>query len=139
MKKSLILLVFLVLSSIALAQEEQGVTLNVVLENVLNDQGKVLAGLYTEAKFMRGEGLDSFASEAKAGEVSFQFKNVLPGTYAIMVLHDMNENNRMDYQDSGIPDEPYGLSNNPMRMGPPTFTDAKFEVTNEDLEIRIRF
>jgi uncharacterized protein (DUF2141 family) len=121
------------------AQEQSGVTITVVIENVLNDQGNILAGLYTEANFMRGPGVADYATEAKAGELSFEFENVSPGDYAISVMQDLNENQRMDFEASGMPIEPYGMSGNDMAMGPPSFYNSKFTVGDEDLEIRIRF
>ncbi|MEJ2162173.1 MAG: DUF2141 domain-containing protein [Robiginitalea sp.] len=121
------------------APEESGVTITVTLENILNDQGDILAALHTEGTFMKGMGIDNFKSGAKKGEMTFTFKNVVPGTYAISVLHDMNSNQRMDYQPGGMPEEPYGMSGNDMSMGPPTFDSVRFDVGDSDLDLRIRF
>ncbi|MEH6512268.1 MAG: DUF2141 domain-containing protein [Maribacter arcticus] len=55
------------------------------------------------------------------------------------VLHDANENQRMEFEANGIPIENYAMSNNPMLMGPPRFEDVKFFVGNEDLALNIRF
>ena len=121
------------------AQEKNGITITVVVENVLNDQGNVLAALHTQETFMRGGGVADYATKAKAGELSFQFENVTPGVYAISVMQDRNENYRMDTETNGMPLEPYGFSGNDMAMGPPDFSNSRFEVGAEDLEIRIRF
>jgi uncharacterized protein (DUF2141 family) len=56
-----------------------------------------------------------------------------------MVLHDANDNKRMDYQANGMPMENYGTSNNALAMGPPQFSDAKFDVTDKDVDLTIRF
>jgi uncharacterized protein (DUF2141 family) len=56
-----------------------------------------------------------------------------------MAIHDENENNAMDFDPSGMPIESYGMSNNPLSYGPPNFTEAKFELKEEDLELAIRF
>ena len=71
--------------------------------------------------------------------VTITFENVLPGEYAILALHDENDNKRMDYEDNGMPKESFGMSNNVMVMGPPQYEDAKFKVANEDLDLNIRF
>lgn len=135
-----ILTLFLVFMGLTLnAQEDSGVTITVVIENVLNDQGNILAGLYTEENFMRGPGVADYATEAKAGEISFEFTNVSPGVYAISVMQDFNENQRMDFEANGMPVEPYGMSGNDMAMGPPSFHSSKFSVGDENLEVRIRF
>ena len=109
------------------------------IENVLNSNGKILTGLHTSETFMNGQGIEGFAKEAAIGEMNFTFENVLPGTYAISVLHDENNNMRMDFQENGMPNERYGFSGNEVLMGPPTFDAVKFEVASEDLEFRIRF
>ena len=77
--------------------------------------------------------------DAAEGEMTFTFENVAPGTYAISILHDENNNMRMDFQDNGMPKENFGMSGDEMLMGPPTFDGAKFEVASEDMEFKIRF
>ncbi|MEO0528359.1 MAG: hypothetical protein AAFZ89_14095, partial [Bacteroidota bacterium] len=63
---------------IATAQENKGVTLTVTIENVLNDQGKVLASLHTDQTFMKGAGLVDLSATAKKGELIMTFENVEP-------------------------------------------------------------
>lgn len=120
------------------AQETEGVTVEVVIENVPSDHGKVLALLHTSETFMKG-GIANLATVGKKGEITLTFVNVAPGTYAITVLHDENDNMRMDFEANGMPKESYGVSGNNMSMGPPSFESAKFEVTDTDLELNIRF
>ena len=84
-------------------------------------------------------GIQNAETKIEGNSVVFTFEDVKPGTYAIMVLHDENENFRMDYELSGMPKENYGMSNNPMSFGPPQFDDAKFEMGEKDKEITIRF
>ena len=138
--KSLLYLL-LALPALVWAQEpsEEGVTITITLENVLNAQGDILAALHTQDTFMKGGGVENFKAAAAEGEMSFEFRNVTPGTYAVSVLHDLNSNQRMDYQPNGMPEEPYGMSGNEMSMGPPTFDSVKFEVGDSDLDLRIRF
>ena len=114
-------------------------SLTVTVENVINEKGKVIVALHTPETFMKGPGILNAESKISGDTVQFVFENVDPGTYAIMVLHDENENNRMDYELSGMPKENYGMSNNPMSFGPPQFSDAKFEFGEEDQHLKIRF
>ena len=137
--KSIALFLGLALISLNAIAQEETVTVTVTIENVLNDQGIVLASLHTSDTFMKGGGIINLSEKAKEGPVTFTFENVTPGTYAIMAMHDANENNRMDYEPNGMPKESYGMSGNEMTMGPPTFDVAKFEVTNENVEMNIRF
>lgn len=136
------ILYFLVALSALLAaptNHTEGVTVTVTLENVLNDQGEILAALHTEETFMKGAGLANLKTPAQKGALTFTFDGVAPGSYAISVLHDLNGNQRMDFEPNGMPREPYGMSGNDMSMGPPTFDSAKFEVGTEDIHLRIRF
>ena len=105
----------------------------------LSDGGEILAGLHTANTFMKNGGIDSVMLEAKKGSLSFTFKDVKPGSYAVMVMHDLNSNKNMDFDSNGIPTESYGMSGDEMVMGPPTFEAAKFEVADKDLELSIRF
>ncbi|NAY90545.1 DUF2141 domain-containing protein [Muricauda sp. JGD-17] len=132
-------LTLLFVSLMGLAQENQGIQIKVTIDNVTSDEGQVLAGLHTADTFMKGAGFQNTVRAIENGKVTFTFDNVIPGTYAIMALHDANENNRMDYQENGMPKESYGMSGNDMSYGPPTFEMAKFEVKEEDLELSIRF
>ncbi|WP_318309053.1 DUF2141 domain-containing protein [Flagellimonas crocea] len=126
-------------STIAVAQEKSGVDITVTIDNVSNDEGKVLIGLHTADTFMKGPGIQNLQSDIEGGKVTLTFKNVAPGNYAIMAMHDANENNQMDYQANGMPKESYGMSGNDMTMGPPDFKSAMFTVGNEDLDMNIRF
>ncbi len=139
MKTLALIFATVVTTLLSYGQDTASVTITVTIENVLNDQGKVLAALHTEDTFMKGGGIVTLSEQAKEGELTFVFENVVPGTYAIMTMHDANDNKRMDYEANGMPKESYGLSGNDMMMGPPSFESAKFDVTDEDLKFNIRF
>ncbi|NOY48484.1 MAG: DUF2141 domain-containing protein [Chlorobi bacterium] len=133
------LIVFILSITLANAQETKGQTITVTIDNVRNNNGKVSFALHTADTFMKGAGLQNAESNIENGKATVTFSNVASGMYAIMVLHDENENGRMDFQDNGMPKEDYGTSNNPMSYGPPQFAESKFEISNKDLEIKIRF
>ncbi len=138
--KTLGLILTLVFTNlVATAQEIKGVNITVTIENVLSNEGKILGSLHSEETFMKGAGLKNEAINASKGEVTLSFSDVTPGTFAIMFLHDSNNNNRMDYETNGMPKESYATSGSVELYGPPTFNTAKFEVADEDLEFRIRF
>ncbi|HET6783817.1 MAG TPA: DUF2141 domain-containing protein [Pseudoxanthomonas sp.] len=65
---------------------------------------------------------------AQAEEASFTFKDLKPGSYAVMITHDENGNGKMDTNVVGMPLEGYGFSNNPQVMRKPTWDEARFEV-----------
>jgi uncharacterized protein (DUF2141 family) len=51
-----------------------------------------------------------------------------PGIYAIGVYVDENENEKLDTNFLGIPNEQFGFSNNPKALGIPKFEAASFVV-----------
>lgn len=139
MKTVTLALSFLFVSIIAMAQEKTGVDITVTIDNITSNEGKVLVGLHSADTFMKAPGVQNIQSAIEEGKVTLKFTNVTPGDYAIMAMHDANENNRMDYETNGMPKESYGMSGNDMTMGPPSFETARFTVNNEDLEFTIRF
>lgn len=139
MKTFALIIALTFVSTFGFGQDDKGITITVTIDNVASDTGHVLLGLHNNDTFMKGKGIQSAKSEIKDGKITTTFTNVLPGTYAIMALHDANDNEQMDFQDNGMPKESYGMSNNVMSFGPPQFSDAKFEVADKDLDINIRF
>ncbi|NAS32881.1 DUF2141 domain-containing protein [Flavobacteriaceae bacterium R38] len=140
MKNLITLFSLLIITSLATAQEnKKGIDITVVVENIKSNEGKVLFSLHTSETFMKGAGIQNTASNIEDGKVKITFTNVPEGTYAVMVLHDANDNNRMDFEPNGMPKESYGISNNDMSFGPPQFDAAKFEVKNTNLNLNIRF
>lgn len=137
--KTIGLILGLVFSSlVATAQDSEGVTITVVIENVLSDEGIVIGAVHTEQTFMKGPGVANQQVDARKGEVTLTFENVQKGSYALMLLHDANNNQRMDFEANGMPKENYATSGE-TTFGPPSFAGSKFNVADEDLEFRIRF
>ncbi len=138
--KTLFLTLALALTTIlSFAQDEKGITLTVTVENANNENGNMLVSLHSKDTFMKGKGVDNSEGKIVDGKSTITFQNVKPGEYAIMVLHDENENNTMDFEENGMPKESYGMSNNPRSFGPPVYGDAKFVVADENMDISIRF
>ncbi|TYB77489.1 DUF2141 domain-containing protein [Bizionia saleffrena] len=135
MKSILLFIICLSLSISCWAQSDN--TITITINNIKNDTGKILLGLHTENTFMKTEALQKSAIEIIEGKIKVTFNNVTAGEYAILVLHDENNNGKMDFTPNGMPKEDYGLSNNAMNFGPPQFSDAKFEVTTEDITLNI--
>jgi uncharacterized protein (DUF2141 family) len=128
-------LIVLLFSFILSAQET--FTLKVTVNNASVDEGKMVYSLNTENQFMKGAPLQTASIEIKDGVATAIFENVPAGEYAVIVLHDKNANEKMDFSANGMPQEAYGTSNNPMSYGPPTWTDAKFAL-DSDKEITVR-
>ena len=68
-----------------------------------------------------------------------RFHNVAPGTYAIALVHDENDNDRIDRALMMIPREGFGFSRDArVVMGPPRFDDAAITVGDTPLRQTIR-
>lgn len=61
--------------------------------------------------------------------VDLTFSNTAPGSYAIAVIHDENNNGKMDLAMGLMPREGFGFSRDAkVGMGPPSFKSAAFDV-----------
>ncbi|WP_282079459.1 DUF2141 domain-containing protein [Aquimarina algiphila] len=138
--KTLALIVALLISNFFTNAQENinGITITVTVPNVTSSEGEVLFGLYDENTFMKAAPIKGEESIITDGVAKITFTDVPAGVYAISCFHDINGNNRMDFEPNGMPKENYGVSNNSMSYGPPMWGEAKFEVTSENLELEIR-
>ena len=70
--------------------------------------------------------------------VTWKISDIPYGDYGIAVFHDENKNGKIDKNFLGIPQEPYGFSNN-MRiaLGPPSLDKSKFVVKGALTELSI--
>lgn len=66
-----------------------------------------------------------------AGVHAITFYGLPPGSYAVAVIHDENNNAKLDTF-AGIPREGFGFSRNPViRFGPPKFAAARFTIAGD--------
>ena len=128
---------FLHLAGYAQDQVNETHTITIQVENVRNQEGQIHAGLYTKDTFMRMPASGTFAKINDDLTASLTFENIAPGEYAILLYHDQNSNNRMDFENNGMPKEDYAGSG-PLTMGPPSWNEYKFTLS-EPKEMTIRF
>jgi uncharacterized protein (DUF2141 family) len=118
--------------------------LTVVVHQVRNDKGVVGALVFNSpqgwperfASAVRRE-----AVPAHPGTVTISFKDLPKGSYAVVVLHDENENKKLERNWLGKPKEGWGMSNNPKPLlSAPSFESARFQLGETmTLEIRLRY
>lgn len=128
--------VAMILTGSLVSSKKQKITATVV--NVTSDSGKVAFALYDKNSFMQVP-LKSKNAKIVEGKSTVVFEDVEPGEYAIICFHDKNDNDKMDFQENGMPMEDYGASNNVMSFGPPKYEDAKFVVADKDVSLEIKF
>ena len=122
-------------------KDEPLAQLRVQITGLNNDKGRVAVALFASAsdfpkqeRALLGE-LTPIAN--KTAQVTF--RNLRPGLYALAVLHDENQNSKMDFNFLGMPLEGYGFSNDASAMfGPPSFADAAFQLKARPSRVSIK-
>jgi uncharacterized protein (DUF2141 family) len=103
--------------------------LTVRVGHLRNDRGRVAVALFASAKDFpeQRRALAGRLTRIRSGHASVHFDGLVPGVYAVAVLHDENENDEMDFNFLGMPREGYGFSNDASApFGPPSFAAAAF-------------
>lgn len=92
-----------------------------------------------ESAFEQEKGCATRIVPATGSLVQLSVAGLSPGLYAVKVFHDVNDNGKLDTNWMGIPNEPYGFSNDAMgTFGPPGFKEASFLVGEGRTTIRIK-
>ena len=112
--------------------------ISVTATNISSSDGKVFFVLFDKETFMNTP-IQSKSKEILNGKSFITFKNLEKGEYSIICFHDMNDNGIMDINNNGIPSESYGVSNNILTFGPPSFFSTKFSLLEEDVNLEIKF
>jgi uncharacterized protein (DUF2141 family) len=106
--------------------------IRVVVRNVKKAQGLITADLFAdnEEGFLKKAGrVGRITVAAKSPVTVFCLPAPSAAPHAIAVYQDKNANKKFDKNGLGLPDEPYGVSNNPkMRFAPPKVSEALFPV-----------
>lgn len=114
--------------------------LTVKVVDLRNHKGQLIFGVFRSA--------DGFPTEEKKS-VNWQIKPadaaetvftamLPPGNYAASVLHDENKNGKMDKNFFGVPQEGYGVTNNPKpALRAATFEEARFTLPREGATLTI--
>ncbi len=112
--------------------------LEVKIDNIKNDNGDILIGLYSNRQNFPRKVSDGRIVKASKEGVIVAFHDLKPGPYAVSVMHDENSNKDMDQNKIGIPKEGFGFSNNArISLGPPSFEKVKFEIQPGAKDTRI--
>jgi uncharacterized protein (DUF2141 family) len=124
------------MSSLTSAQE-----LKVLIKNVKGDEGTILVALYnSKDQFMKTQ-FKIVKMPSVNGQVVAVFQDIVPGTYAISVMHDSNNDNELDKNAIGIPKEGVGFSNDAKgTFGPPDFKPASFQYpASKEMVINLKY
>lgn len=112
MIKILLFPIFLIIQSFS----PQGTgKLKIEIIKVQNTKGKVLLSLFNTSKGFPTQNKYAYKTaelDIKDGKAFVEFTDLPYGDYAVAVLHDENDNKKMDYNFLGMPKEGYCFSNN---------------------------
>lgn len=95
--------------------------------------GDLQAGIFKQDNFPKvGKQFIGQVVAVSGATIRLEFKNVPAGEYGIAVYQDADRNKDLNTNFLGLPKEPIGFSNDArIKMGPPSFTDAKIKVEND--------
>ncbi len=113
--------------------------LTVVVSGIDPAVGTVEVSVFNTAEtFMQKPLLQQSRKVKGLNEKKFVFSGLLEGNYAVVVVHDENDNGVLDAGFLGFGGEKYAYSNDASSwLGRPSFEDASFSVSKKDMEILI--
>ena len=132
---------FVLLAGVVLhGQDPVSSTLTITVENVRNSKGVVGVLVFNSQRGWPESVKAAILSKAVPAhpEVTTLVLGDLPvGDYAVVALHDENENMKLDKNFIGVPREGWGMSKNPKaRLSAPSFRQARFSL-QQDSHLRI--
>ncbi|BBN80794.1 hypothetical protein PA25_07790 [Pseudoalteromonas sp. A25] len=112
--------------------------LTVTVSGINEIKGAVNVAVYNSAQSLkRYQAWRTMTIPATARSVSVVLPDVPDGEYGFMVYHDVDSNGKLGRNFIGIPNEPYGFSNDPRLMGPPNFEQLAIKVTQNRTNVAL--
>jgi len=115
----------------------------VEVESLRSDAGSVRVALYPSSAWIeQGREVATCHTDVHFRHAMCVLTDVVPGTYAVAVLHDEDDDGALDRDFFGLPQEGFGFSNDAAPgLGPPSFHDASFRFTGgeTDLVVHTRY
>lgn len=122
----LIIGIAFIISSSFITEQEKGLIVHV--SQLRNNKGHVLLSIFNSRQGFPSDPGKAFGKLKMAitnKKASFLIPSLPSGTYAIAILHDENDDLKMNTNWIGLPLEGYGFSNNVMgSFGPPSYSRA---------------
>ncbi|WP_446867058.1 DUF2141 domain-containing protein [Phormidesmis sp. 146-12] len=116
--------------------------LTVTVDGLRNQKGIVCLSLFAKDQgFPNGvdRALDSRCVSAKTAAPSVTFNNLNAGNYAVAVIHDVNEDGKLNTGLFGIPKEGFGFSRNPKILtSAPSFKETAIALVNQKTNIKVQ-
>lgn len=118
-------------------------SLTVSATNFRADKGQAIVAVYSskDAWLKVDRAVQVRKVKISGKKVDVTFNGLAPGAYAVSVVHDENENGKLDirYFPYPRPEEGAGVSNDATAtIGPPSWSDSTFRLTDKGGGIRIK-
>lgn len=125
--------------ALAMTSNAPAASLAVRIEGLREAKGHLMLSVSDSAEAWDGkaEARTRLRRPVSASSETIRFDDLPPGSYAVQVFHDANDNGRMDTNVVGMPVEGYGFSRNPLVMRKATYDEARFELAPDGGEIVI--
>jgi Uncharacterized protein conserved in bacteria len=99
--------------------------MTVHVDGLDSDEGTVRAELTTAQSYDANGNLRAAELAIQAKKAQWTIEDVPAGTYAVRVYHDKDNDDELDTNLVGVPQEAFGFSNDARgTMGPPDFEEA---------------
>ena len=137
-KKIVLMVLIQIVCGIFLFAEEtaEEKKLTVQITNIASEDGQIILAIYNSSEnYDKRIAFQEVKVTPEIDTVIFE-TNVPDGEYLVMLVHDINNNGKLDTTFIGMPKEPVGLSNYDGKGIPGKFKKHKFSV-NENTEIII--
>ncbi len=112
--------------------------LTIIIDNIPNDNGVIIIGICDSKDNFPKKPFIRKSISIKNGIAKIILKDLNYGEYAISIIHDENNNGKLDFHFYGPPKEKTSASNNASSFfGPPAWEDAKFVINKSIIEHKI--
>ncbi|MBW8192149.1 DUF2141 domain-containing protein [Neiella marina] len=122
-----------------IALSAQAATLDVTIDNNQATGGTYIEVYDSNERYEAEQGaIARMILDADDKPLHFVLADLAAGEYVVRMFQDLNGNGQLDANWLGIPNEPYGFSNNVGSYGPASFDDAKVTlIEDQTTEISI--
>jgi len=136
---SVLVLISLMFFSMSFRLIDKGQVI-VNIEGLKSDKGELILALFNnEDSYLKEDFIHKKVKVDNTGNTIVTFDDLPVGEYSVSVIHDENENGKLDKNVVGIPKESFGFSNVSLGwFGPPSYENTKFTLSSEKVEVTVK-